>query len=76
MSETIDILMELLNEYRESGCALDEERVSWYAARFDSRLNVLNVTLKRLGRAERGLGDLERRIEVLERKLNHKGGNE
>ena len=37
MSETIDILMDLLNEYRESGCAIDESRVSWYARRLDGR---------------------------------------
>lgn len=36
-AETIDLLIGLLNEYRESGCALDEDRVSWYARRLDGR---------------------------------------
>ncbi len=37
MSETIGILMELLNEYRESGCAIEEDRVTYYADRLDGR---------------------------------------
>ena len=37
MSETLNILMELLNEYRESECALDEDRVTYYANRLDGR---------------------------------------
>lgn len=36
-SQTIDILMELLNEYYESECALDEDRVTYYADRLDGR---------------------------------------
>ena len=36
-SQTIDILMELLNEYYESGCAIEEDRVTYYADRLDGR---------------------------------------
>lgn len=36
-SQTIDILMELLNEYQESECAIAEDRVTYYANRLDGR---------------------------------------
>lgn len=36
-SQTIDILMELLNEYQGSECAIAEDRVTWYADRLDGR---------------------------------------
>ena len=51
MSETIDLLMELLNEYRESGCALDESRVTYYARMLetddehDKEINLLIETV-------------------------------
>lgn len=51
-SQTIDILMELLNEYRESGCALDEDRVTDYAYRLDGR--TVNERWINGGRTEEG----------------------
>ena len=36
-SQTVDLLMELLNEYYESECAIDEDRVTYYADRLDGR---------------------------------------
>lgn len=36
MSETLNILVDLLNEYRESECALDEDRVTHFAERLAS----------------------------------------
>lgn len=70
MSETLNILVELLNEYRESECALDEDRLTWYAAWLDRTPNLLYTMLKRLGCVEVGLGELEQRIETIEHKFS------
>ena len=67
MNETLNILVELLNEYRESECALDEDRLTWYATRLDKTSDLLYSTLKRLGRVEIELGELEQRISAIER---------